>query len=107
MSGVTLIGSTVALVGLLMLLKLLIGSDFILVRLAIALGLVYTGARLAMGKHTLKNFGSNTFRVAGEISSKESFGVAIGAASIDLSEALPPALGDGEVELSVMLARAR
>jgi hypothetical protein len=104
-----IIGGVIALLGASLLLKLL-GVDFPIIRVALAIAFIYVGVRLAKGTGTLRmgqaSFGKSEFRLIGEISEKESFGVALGTAVLDLSEAQPPQAGNAEVEFGVLLGGA-
>jgi hypothetical protein len=104
----TLIGGALALLGISILLKLLVGVDFPLVRLVFALGFIYLGIRVAVGTLRMGNpkLGSSEFRLTGEIGERESYGVALGTAALDLSEASPPPSGNADVELGVLLGAA-
>lgn len=103
-----LIGGFVALFSTSILLRLLFGVNLPLVRIVFSLGFIYVGVRMATGKLNLghANFDDSQFRLIGEIREKQSFGISFGTATLDLTEAQPPASGSAEIEFDVLLGGA-
>jgi hypothetical protein len=110
----TLIGGALALVGLSIVFNLVLGIHLPVIRLGIACAVIYVGIRLARGQPlwgvppgATTAFKDAVFRVEGEVTEKQSFGIACGSGVLDLSTATPGGAGDADIECGVILGYAK
>jgi uncharacterized membrane protein YedE/YeeE len=114
----SLIGGALALIGISVFLKILVGVDVPIVRIGLLFLFIYVGVRVAMevfglsgsfqigGKEAVA-FGEAEFRLVGQIEEKQAFAIALGKGTLDLSTAQAPVAADAVIELGVVMGEAR